>query len=40
MRLNLAERLYFERLFYRRKPYFASLRKLKALVAQSSARSY
>lgn len=39
MRFNLAERLYFERLFYRRKPYFARLRKLKARIVQSSARS-
>jgi hypothetical protein len=40
MRLNFAERLYFERLFYRRKPYYARLRKLKAWVSQSSVRSY
>jgi len=39
MRFNLAERLYFERLFYRRKPYFTRLQKLRAQVAQALAFS-
>jgi hypothetical protein len=39
MRFNLTERLYFEALFYQRKPYFAKLRMLKSQVVQSFSRS-
>ena len=39
MRFNMAERLYFERLFYTRKPYFAKLQKLKNQLSQAFALS-
>lgn len=37
MRFNLAERLYFERLFYRRKRYFVRLQQLQARLSQTWA---
>jgi hypothetical protein len=39
MRFNMAERLYFERLFYRRKPYYAKFQKLRVQVSQALAFS-
>lgn len=34
LRFNLAERLYFERLFYRRKPYYARFQQLQARLSR------